>query len=161
MSSQSTPTLWDLARVASDSFEVRTRDDGSRYVALPDDAPVWVSNMVQAAHQSIGGLMLPDDRRYALVSDACDFIAENPNTPFDEVEHDFADDVDVYTADLLAWLSSHNVRLAYCDEATETGFVFANAGMEGRMRAGQYLERREVFLLVCDALNARADELDA
>lgn len=59
--------------------------------------------------------------------------------------HSFADDVDIYTSELVAWLGSHAARPGYCDQAVEEGLVEGETDIVKRIMAGQYLERMEVF----------------
>lgn len=158
----STADLSTLAGEAFAAFETRTRDprvtgsDSSQFVTLKDDAPVWVQPIVQTAH----GDMLPDDWRYATICEAFGEIHDaGEGVDLDDLEHEFADRVDVYTSELLAWLSSNLTRMGYCDDAQAEGLVESDAGISQRITIGQYMERREVFGLVLQALREHAESL--
>lgn len=150
-----TVSIQDRAKEAASWFETAQRAavkdgqaTGELYVRVKDGAPEWVTELVRAAHYGVPDmLMLPDDFRYQVIREAVDALAEDEDTD----EHDFADGVDVYTSDLTAWLGSHSLRPGYCDEwkddhgANEDGIV-------SLIQGGQYMERREVFGLVRQAL---------
>lgn len=162
-----TETLTRLASEAGGQFVGKLRADGANYVKLTDGAPGWVGDLVYRAHAGDPAPMLPDDWRYAWALEALDMIAEelDPETAGVDAEVEdmvdgFADRVADYTSELLAWLDSHSARSGYCDQAREEGYVEPEASIIDRIRAGQYLERREVFVLVLDALRKRAAELE-
>lgn len=149
-----TVSIQDRAKEAATYFTVKTRADGSKYVTLRDvPAPEWVTELVRRAH----GDMLPDDYRYKMIREAVDVLAyANDDADLDELESEFADDVDLYTSDLTAWLGSHYSRPGYCDEAREE-LGTDSRGIVTDIQRGQYMERREVFHLVLEALR----EVDA
>ncbi len=153
------PPISALAAEAGAHFTT-TRGDET-IVTLRDDAPDWVRNLVYRAH----GDMLPDDYRYRWTRDALECIEESGEESRDDLDDyagEFADTaVDVYTGARLAWLASHLSRPGYCDEAAD------DLGADGldtveRIGLGQYVESREVFELVANALEdereARADD---
>lgn len=130
-------------------FETRTRDDGSTFVGLKDDSPEWAHDFVREAH---GVDLLPDDHRYQWISEALDVLVEDQATDADELATRFADDVDIYTADLIAWVSSNLHRVAYCDEVLEEGMTDPTKGIVGILMAGQASERFAIFANVLAAL---------
>lgn len=146
-----------LAKVAAQSFEVATRDNGDEFYHITDGSPEWVTDLVHAAH---GSDFLPDDYRYKWAADACEWIAESDD-PDDVGE--FADSaVDVYTGRRLAWLASNLNRPSYCDDAVADmgGYSDGEYGRGGGERLGiidmiglgQYAEASEVYGLVLSFL---------
>lgn len=163
-----TPTIQELAGEAARWFETARRatgdtdtgprEDGELYVRTKEGAPEWVRELVWHAH----GDMLPDDYRYRWTSDALDAIAEWmagwEEDPSDS-DADFDDGaVDVYTAGRLAWLGSNLNRTSYVDEARDELGPFP--GVVEEIGAGMYLEAREVFALVVDALRSELERRD-
>lgn len=144
--------IQSAASAAVAGFETRTRSDGSEYVARRKGSPEWLEDLCREAHAG----MLPDDLRYAMIEDACRKIvdASDPGDDLDDLAHEFADEVDVYSGDLAAWLSSHGLRAGYVDEARAEGLIGVNATLDQQFMAGQYAERYEVFTLVRDGLEA-------
>jgi len=153
-STTETPTLESVAREAYDSMERATRDDGSQYVRVKDDAPEWVRTMVYEAHSDI----LPDDWRYATIRDSIEAIMDDgTDDPGGMTRSQFADDADVYNSDLLAWVGSHASRPGYVDEAR--GEFGEPRDFYHGIQMGQYLERDEVYGLVLDSLSSRLGDL--
>lgn len=147
-----TATIQARAAEALGWFETRRRgctEDGEEYVTLRDERPEWVQELVRTAH----GDILPDDWRYATIREALEMITDadaDDRDALDDAAGDFADNVDVYTSDLLAWVSSGGGRVGYCDEAIdEYGFA---ENLWQILSRGQYVERLEVFELVLTAL---------
>lgn len=142
-------TKTPLQRKASDAFacfETAFRDpqdDESSYVRVHDGSPEWVTDLVRHAH----GDMLPDDYRYQWVMNALECIADCDDP--EDAAHEWADGcTDIYTGQLLAWLSSNLRRVGYCDDAIRDGQWFADQGLVDLVSAGQYNELRETFELV-------------
>lgn len=149
-------SIQDRAKEAASYFETAHRkhapevraEDAEQFVRIKDGAPEWVMQLAFKAH----GDLLPDDFRFQVIREALDALAEDEEA--DDLE--FADDVDVYTSDLTAWLGSHSSRPGYCDEAREE-MGTDTRGIIHDIQRGQYMERREVFQLVVEALR----EVDA
>ncbi len=133
-------TTRQLAQIAYDNLETRTRDDGATFITRTDTAPAWLQDVCMTAH----GDMFPDDHKYEFIRDAVAIIAED----YDPVESSDSD-VDGYTGQLLAWLSSNLNRMSYVDEAVEQ---YGYKDLSTAMMQGQYRERREVYDLVLSAL---------
>lgn len=156
-----TTTVQSLARTAAQSFETARRatgdtetgprEDGEEYVRIKKGSPDWISEMVHEAH----GEMFPDDWKYACISAACEWIAENDDPKGGASE--FADQyVDVYNSDRIAWLASHGARQGYCDEAQEEWGADAGAGVIDRIGWGQFFEANEVYGIVLDFLERQS-----
>ncbi len=144
-----TTDIRSLAKIAAQSFETRTRDNGDEFYTITDGSPEWVRDLVYAAH----GDFLPDDYRYKLASDACEWIADSDD-PY-ETGSEFADEaVDVYTGRRLAWLASNLNRPGYCDEAAATFGAESPSSFSiiDLIGFGQYQEASEVYGLVLNFL---------
>ncbi len=108
----------------SKAFTTRKRDDGDQFTTLDNDAPDWMTDVVREAH----GDMLPDDWRYKMISECADALAERDPSDWQEEDFEICDGlVDVYHSELLDWLSSHNGRSAFIDEAREEGLIADDA----------------------------------
>lgn len=155
-----TVSIQGRAKEAAGWFETATRahpsgfdvpsESGESFVRVKDGAPEWVTELARKAH----GDMLPDDYRYKVIRSALDALAyADEAADLDDLESEFADDVDLYTSDLTAWLGSHAYRVSYCDDARdEYGQPQKGEGIMAAIALGQYMERREVFRLVRQAL---------
>lgn len=135
-----------LAKTAN-GYLVRDRE---RDLVLPaDGAPAWFTNLCRHAHAN----MMPDDWRYEFIQDALDAL-EDCDEP-DNCEPD-VDSLYPYTSDRLNWLASHLNRAGYCDEAMEElGSEFTST--TDLIALGMYWELREVFQLVREFLQERAE----
>lgn len=143
-----TITIETIAQEMADSFITAERNSGESYTKLKSSAPDWVTDLVYEAH----GGMLPDDWRYKCISEACEAIADGTSG------EEFADDVDVFSADLYDWLSSHGARRAYTDDArAEFG---PGENIDNDIMRGQYMERLEVYDLVYAELENRMIDLE-
>ena len=138
-------TTQTAAAEALAHFTQDTRKDGERFYLLTDDAPEWVRDLVHDAH----GDFMPDDFRYAMVRDSLDAIGAG------DEDGDELDDP-VYTADLLAWVSSNLQRVGYVDDAaSEYGH---GDGLVSMLTSGYAMEQREVFDSVRESLESHVDE---
>ena len=158
--------LQDTAREARKAFRLETRADGSSYWARGNDEPVlagddWTNDLVYDAHRYGPGtsdVLLPDDYRYAVIVEALELFAGDQD---EDAEWSFAFDHDVYTADLLKWISSNSVRLGYVQDAVDEGLIGPDTSEAERLMMGQVVERREVFVSVLASLDARVAEVAA
>lgn len=130
-------------------FETKRRDSGEDFISLRGDAPDWAHDFIREAH---GTDFLPDDYRYRWVMEALELIAEEGED--EDLAQRFADGVDIYTANLLAWLSSNLQRVGYCDEAIREGMVGVgdDLNLVNIIMVGQASERYEIFTNVVSAL---------
>lgn len=152
-----------IAAGVAGCFQRATRPDGSEYVKLTDDRPEWLWEAVRDAHgKDADGApaMLPDDYRYRYAAEAVQHLADaDDDDDLGDVAHEFAHEgVDVYTADLTAWLGSHATRPGYVDEATD--YTGDATGITDRIALGQAEERREVFDVIAAAVEAVAELQD-
>lgn len=107
--------LTEFVQTLVNSFQIKTRDDGTTFYCAKDDVPEYVSDLCYDVH----GGMLPDDYIYQFLVEALEYIDDNLDPLADSL-----DDIDVYDAcdpdcmnsDLLRWVSSNLTRMYYCDE---------------------------------------------
>jgi hypothetical protein len=112
-------------------FQTLTRDSGTSYVTLTNDAPDWVRDAVMSAHDD----EYPNDWRYATCRAIFDELANDPELD----PYDLADQLtDTYNTDLARWISDDAGRSQYVDDAArEYGYKMDN-GLWGMVRAGQF-----------------------
>lgn len=129
------------AKLALNSLETKTHEDGTRFVSVKDDAPDWLEDLCRDAHDD----MLPDDFVFETIQEALSAIVDNDGDT-DAVELE----ADCYNSDLIAWLGSHSRRPGYCDDAAEE--YGTDGGIMGMIRMGQYAEKREILYSVISSL---------
>jgi len=117
----------------SESFELKTRDNGESFFYLKNDVSDEIVELVRECHFDI----LPNDTSYNLIVRVIetlkDAIEYNENTELFDVEIE----PDIYNNDLLRWISSNLYRAEFVDEAmTEYG----SANLFEALQTGQYLE---------------------
>ena len=119
--------------------------DGSRqeiYI-LKDDAPDELVGLVRKAH----GDFLPDDFRYETILDALYAFVDCEDVDMDDVRVE----ADIYTHDLLRWLSSNLNRVGYCDQAQDE-FGLDKVDTLTLITHGQQMEKDEIVSLVRESL---------
>jgi hypothetical protein len=141
-----------LAQQARNWFEYKKRDSGAEFWCTSSDLPRWVQDLCLAAHND--GNISPDDVRYEYIVSALDAIANYGDS---EDAQQAATEADIYTSDLLEWLSSRVDRFAYVDEAIEEYGEFGS--IIGAITAGQVKEREEVYFSVLKSLHDRLEEI--
>ena len=152
-------TVYDAAREAARHFTTGTREDGSVFDRLRDDAPQWVQDLVREAH----GDMLPDDHRYEMIVGAIHALADaDPDADPDEIVGEWAADaVPVSPFELLAWLASNANRIGYCDDAiADCDAAIADAGRGSLIKfvmLGWHHEAEETAAIVLRCLRERAE----
>lgn len=135
------------------------RANGEAFVKLKAGAPKWMTDVCRDAHRD----MMPDDTRYRMIRDVVAMLDERPADEWDDsdVMHEICDGlVDVYTARLTSWLSSHLDRLGYCDQAASEGLLADDADMSSRMSTGQYLEYQEIYSSIVASIQELAETDD-
>jgi len=128
-------------------FVRKVRDNGEGFYALKDDAPAWLRDAVMDAHDG----ELPNDWRYETCAHIwASFDADH--YAYDEDAYaEIADGlVDVYTVDLLGWLSRHLDRLGYVEEAAES--FGRGDSLVDEIRQGQYLCIERMVSAIADAI---------
>lgn len=93
-------------------FTMKRRENGDCFYCLNDDAPEWLSDAIQSAHDG----MFPDDYIYQWCYDAaCAY--EDYDGNLDSAISDL--ESDVYNNALIQWLASHLSRIDLVDEALQ------------------------------------------
>jgi len=146
-------TIKSLAKEALKYFVTGKRIDGTEHIHTENE-PQWVRNMCREAH----GDMLPDDWKYRFVQEALSDFAyhEEENEGY---LHDHRLDADIYSRDLLAWVSSNLERPGYCDSVKEEYGTTPDSLMQ-HIAWGQEQEKNEVLASVLASLEARLDEVE-
>ena len=137
-------TIQEKAAEVSKTFVEKTRDDGSKFWST-DSEDAAIRDMCHDAH----GEMLPDDWKYRFIVDALDLIAEAEDVDGVAIEPD------IYTADLTAWLASHNGRVDYLTRVLEA--CDTTDGIEAIAMA-QAFEREEVYFSVLSSIREMVEE---
>jgi hypothetical protein len=145
-------------------FEVGTRKNGAEFVKLSDEVHFSdganrhpLADACMEAHQ--GGHMRPDDRRFATIQAAVDYLAESTEgADLSDIAHEFADgNVSVYNTDRIAWLASLLDRAEYVDEAVNEMGAPKPFSLFDVLGWGWYAEAREVFTVMAEAIAAEAE----
>lgn len=147
-------SIEDIAREGVGSFAPLIAQGRHSHKLVPSAAQ-WVSQAVRDAHPEEAPL--PDDWVYEIVWEAFGAIAEAASyeQDLDEAGDEFADGVDVYTANLLAWSSTCRYALQWTEEAREEGLVEAEADLVERLRTGQYVARGYIYGVVRQAIEGQ------
>ncbi len=121
-------------------------EENEERIFLSPGAPKWIQDIVWEAH----GDLLPDDYVYEYVYDSFVRISDGV------VGDDFSDHIqpDVYTFDLLKWLSSNLIRIEYVDEAV---LRIGYADLLTAISYGQYLEQEGIHWIVLCGLKKHVD----
>lgn len=115
-------------------FVSKERDNGDRYwctTGAPDD----VLAMIQECHDE----EFPNDWRYNTIVNIL-FDLKNENEPGGDCG------VDVYTTDLIAWLTPS--RMAYIDELASDGLIRSCATMDERIKVAQYHATEQIISVI-------------
>jgi hypothetical protein len=137
-------TIQEAAKWYADRMTVYRRESGEEYHAFRDNLPRAEEEtcraLALAAHGD--GDMLPNDWRYAFISEALNALAECSDPD------DLYLEADIYASALTDWLGSHSSRPGYCDEAAEEYGGDLDRDLVGRIQLGQVQEKTEVLSLV-------------
>jgi hypothetical protein len=119
-------------------------------VFLHDDAPQWLSDAVFEAHDGAS----PNNWVYEQCMHAVG-VLDDGCVDDDEVA---ADLVDVYTADLIAWLADDQMcRVGYVDQAMEE---FAPGTLSEALAVGQRLQLEHIVRSLVTAMEGAGDDDD-
>jgi hypothetical protein len=100
----------------SATFERRERANGETFVCLADNKKDWMENAVFAAHDA--GNIGPNDSTYLLIEKVVDHLANAEPKDADEAYQALNEiESDIYTHDLLRWLSSSLYNVEYLETA--------------------------------------------
>lgn len=129
-------------------YFVQKKRDKESFWTIKETAPEELMDLVRTAH----GDFLPDDWRYEFIRDSLIAISEA-----DDLE-DIVAEPDVYTSELLDWLSSDIRRPGYVDTATSEFGTPEPFDTTKAIALGQMYEKEEVLHLVLSELEELAEE---
>lgn len=100
-------------------FEIKTKDNGEKFVILKDNAPKKLKESIRAAH----GDRFPDDFVFTTYLDLLERIQDFPIEDLESLEnnrHEIVDGyVNVYTYNLTKWLHDDINNVYYLTQAIE------------------------------------------
>lgn len=138
-----------VAKTYRDYFVTGMRS-GETFLRLSKEAPPLLKDVVEEAH----GDFSPDDYRYQYIEDAITTLAEAEDYRDSGDLEDLYQwiDADTDLPSLLKWFGSNAKRVKYVDAARkrETSGTFES--VTDMLRAGQQLEREDIFLTVLNSL---------
>lgn len=144
-------TLQEKIQSYSDMFESKTREEGESYIVLKSDRADELQESVYKAH----GDRMPSDWIFGTYADMLVRLTEYTINSIDDVEeyrHEIVDNaVDIYTADLTAWLADDIRNVNYITDALESGVEMR----EGHqlLYTAQYLAIDEVYSEIINLLS--------
>jgi hypothetical protein len=115
-------------------------------------------------HHAHGSDLLPDDHRYTMIHSILSAIGEelfnDPDLTLSDIDPVELIDplVPVYNHDLLSWLSSHNSRYTYVDEAIQE--LGKRESIIDDIMSGYFMELEETYYLIIDWINTNSSEPD-
>jgi len=107
------------AAEVAEAFRSRSREDGSSYVCLEEEAPLSeeITDAVFAAHDG----ERPSDWRWDVCRAAAEALAEDPSAELQGIADGVAEDLStVCNSELLSWFAENPSRLSYVEEAAES-----------------------------------------
>lgn len=141
-----------LAKEYLKYFTLGTRqlDNGKTesFVHNTEECPEELKDAIYNAHDD----MLPDDRIYELFQNTLEKIAAG-----DDIDDIMPDNMDIYTHDKCAWMSSHAFRYCAVNEAIEEG---ANS-LDSAIEIAQYNEENMVIECVKNFLETQLEERES
>ena len=137
-------TIQEKAAQIRSTFVEKIRTDGTKYWSTESEE-AEIKELCHAAHDD----MMPDDWKYRFIVDALNLVAEA-----DDVD-DVTIEPDIYTADLTAWLASHNGRVYYLTQALEE---YGETDGFRALACAQAFEREEVYFSVLSSIRAMVEE---
>lgn len=137
--------MTNLAQAAEQAFgwltwktKKKDGEDINDRIVTQVGCPQWVITVIREAH----GDFLPDNWRYIFIYEALQALHENDGD--EDVARDAYDmDEEVYTSNLLEWVSSNLQRVGYCDDTFDTYGPPSN--LVELLQRGRRDERLEVF----------------
>lgn len=147
--------LTEFVQTLVNSFQIKTRDDGSTFYCAKDDAPEYVSDLCYDVHD----YMLPDDYRYQFLVEALEYIDDNLDPlddSLDSIDPFDACEPDCMNHDLIRWLGSNLSRMYYCDNVMQDYQLDQLAHV---LMQAQQAERVEVMELAIDWIKSQQGEL--
>lgn len=161
MNTTMSTTIETIAAEFANAFEAVKRDDGSTCVRLRKDAPEWVnSDLMHDLHRAVDG-RLPDDWIFDRAHAIAENLAEYTDPDGDSLSEVCEACLDTSSYDLGRWYADHGGNRALCQEAQDDGLLAADAGIDDRISAGQYLGLHRIGAKLLEIFQARAETLNA
>lgn len=140
-----------LAQLMLDQLETRTRDNEQELTCFKNTHEQWMLDIAYEAHNGL----LSDDFKFQFIKESLSAIVNSV-----DLYDDIYLDADIYTSELLKWISSSVYRLEYADTAlSELNFDYKHNFID-ILQAAQYLEKYEVLQSVLSGLRTRAKNED-
>jgi hypothetical protein len=146
-------TIQELAKFVCSNMEYD--DEQKIYSQKKPGDPQWIQDMIHACHYQG---MLPDNYVFEWVYEFCNEISElgDDDDPLDIEVH-----ADIYTHDLLKWLSSNLARIDFVEDAIDEYHAgHDKCDLPLMIGIGQEKEMQEVLWTVIDKLKDRLDEME-
>lgn len=126
------------------AFTQNTREDGSTYWCLTDQANYDNNDELLSWLYDLHDQELPNDWRYGTIASILDALMD-VDAPLNEFmdHHDLVDGIasniaDIYNSDLFQWYADQPDRVGYIEEATAEGLISEDADTIARLSIGQY-----------------------
>lgn len=150
-----TKTIQELAKEVLDNMETKKRNDGKEFVSLKSHDIEWHVNLCREAHKDG---MLPNDFVYEAINNALNVIV-NEDTDNIDVLREAGQEIepDVYTSDLLMWISDNLTFTAYADEAMEE---YQPKDFVNCLLIANQLFKQDVFNSVLNSLEVQFNNQD-
>lgn len=154
-----------VAQELADAFTTDTRDDGKTFYKLKDERAEWISKdyeegPVGRAHAALDDRM-PDDWVYEQCASIAGVLAEyeDADGARDSIGELVDGFVDTYNNHRAAWLASHLLNGALCDEAVEEyGSDYPEGGIYDIIGLGQSLALTRIANELIAVVESEAEE---
>lgn len=141
--------IQEKAKIMSRFLERKERKTGESFVYIKDQSPEWVIDICRECHQD----MMPDDYKFEMIHEALKALKECKNDQ--DVDHVYLES-DIYTHQLLKWVSSHLTRIDYVDEYMGECDL-AQSDFLSLLSGGQLKEKNEVLSILIEELKNLED----
>lgn len=123
----------------TEHFQLKERENGTRFWALKASRPQWLWDAIIEAHAGES----PNDWRYGICYGICEYIDNCDTDETAEIDTSHIADslVDVYTHDRILWLSERVSRTEFCDEAMD---YYDPDSLVDAIGIGQFLAIRDM-----------------
>ena len=108
-------TLMQAINAMHEALEQRARDCGTQFYCLKDGSPEWMSKAAMTAHLD----EFPNDEVYDAIHDALIAFRDAPHDVDEDTLREQIETIEpeIYTANLLKWVSANLSRQSYVDDA--------------------------------------------
>lgn len=151
-------TLQQLINTINDNLVFKTRQDGTQFYCVADNAPSYVQELAHHAHDG----MMPDDYRYKFLSDIVCTLADYDEQTLTDLlcgdydVYDIVGEPDIMNHVLLQWQASNLTRMEYADQVLEE---MEPKTLSDLLMAAQLEEMKKVLSLILNWLESQQYEL--